>query len=89
MKIGIDIDGTITNLHNEIIKYGLQYNDYILGKGIKNENAYRISEIFDWKEDDYVKFKKYIQMEVLNIIKPRDDAVEYLNNIKNLVMKYI
>lgn len=38
MKIGVDIDGTITNLHNEIIKYGLQYNDYILGKGIKNEN---------------------------------------------------
>lgn len=89
MKIGVDIDGTITNLHNEIIKYGLQYNDYILGKGIKNENAYRISEIFDWEKDDYVKFKKYIQMEVLNIIKPRDDAVEYLNNIKNLVMKYI
>lgn len=82
MKIGVDIDGTITNLHNEIIKYGLQYNDYILGKGIKNENAYRISEIFDWEKDDYVKFKKYIQMEVLNIIKPRDDAVEYLNNIK-------
>lgn len=84
MKIGVDIDGTITNLHNEIIKYGLQYNDYILGKGIKNENAYRISEIFDWEKDDYVKFKKYIQMEVLNIIKPRDDAVEYLNNIKKL-----
>lgn len=82
MRIGIDIDGTITNLHNEIIKYGLQYNDYILGKGIKNENAYRISEIFDWEKDDYVKLKKYIQMEVLNIIKPRDDVVEYLNNIK-------
>lgn len=31
-------------------KYGLQYNDYILGKGIKNENAYRISEIFDWEK---------------------------------------
>lgn len=84
MRIGIDIDGTITNLHNEIIKYGLQYNDYILGKGIKNENAYRISEIFDWEKDDYVKLKKYIQMEVLNIIKPRDDVVEYLNNIKKL-----
>ena len=82
MRIGIDIDGTITNLHNEIIKYGLQYNDYILGKVIKNENAYRISEIFDWEKDDYVKLKKYIQMEVLNIIKPRDDVVEYLNNIK-------
>lgn len=84
MKIGIDIDGTITDLHKEIIKYGIQYNNYICGRGIKNENAYRISEIFDWDKDDCVKFKRYIQMKILNIIKPRVDAVEYLNNISKI-----
>lgn len=84
MKIGIDIDGTITDLHNEIIKYGIQYNNYICGRGIKDENAYRISEIFDWDKDDCVKFKRYIQMKTLNIIKPRVDAVEYLNNISKI-----
>ena len=31
MNIGIDIDGTITDLHSQIIKYGLEYNDKILG----------------------------------------------------------
>ena len=84
MKIGIDIDGTITDLHSEIIKYGLKYNDAISGKGIKNENAYRIFEIFDWEKDHCIKFKKYMQMEILNLIKPRNDVVEYLNNLKKI-----
>ena len=84
MKIGIDIDGTVTDLHSEIIKYGLKYNDAISGKGIKNENAYRIFEIFDWEKDHCIKFKKYMQMEILNLIKPRNDVVEYLNNLKKI-----
>ena len=84
MKIGIDIDGTITDLHSEIIKYGLKYNESISGDGIKNENAYRIFEIFDWEKDHCIKFKKHMQMEILNIIKPRNDVVEYLNNLKKL-----
>lgn len=84
MRIGIDIDGTITDLHSEIIKYGMIYNDEILGNGIKNKNAYKITEIFDWKEEDCIEFKRYFQMEILNIIKPRKDVVENLNRIKKL-----
>lgn len=84
MRIGIDIDGTITDLHKEIIKYGMKYNEKINGKGIKDENAYRITEIFDWDNNECLKFKKYIQREVLNIIKPREDVCQCLENLKSL-----
>lgn len=84
MKIGIDIDGTITDLHSEILKYGLEYNEKILGKGIKNEDAYKISEIFNWRENECMNFKRYMQREILNIVKPRSDASEWINNIKKL-----
>lgn len=84
MRIGIDIDGTITDLHKEIIRYGMQYNDKIVGKGIKNENAYKIIDIFDWDENECLKLKKYIQREILNIIKPREDVCKYFKEIKSL-----
>lgn len=84
MRIGIDIDGTITDLHKEIIKYGMQYNDKIKGKGIKDENAYRITEIFDWNDNECLKLKKYIQSEILNIIKPRNDVCKCLAELKSL-----
>ena len=84
MRIGIDIDGTITNLHSEIIKYGMQYNDKIKGNGIKDDNAYRITEIFDWDANECLKFKKYIQREILNSIKPRDDVCKCFAEIKSL-----
>ena len=84
MNIGIDIDGTITDLHSQIIKYGLEYNDKISGKGFKNKNAYKITEIFDWKESDCIKFKRYIQLEILNIIEPRKDVIKNFNRIKKL-----
>lgn len=84
MRIGIDIDGTITDLHSEIIKYGLEYNEKILGMGIKNVDAYKITEIFNWRENECMNFKRYMQREILNIIKPRSDASEWINNIKKL-----
>lgn len=84
MRIGIDIDGTITDLHKEIIKYGMKYNDKIAERGFKDANAYRIKDIFDWDENECLKLKRYIQREILNIIKPREDVCECLAEIKSL-----
>lgn len=74
MKIGIDIDGTINDLHSYILLYGLKNDIRISGNGIKNKDAYKIKDIFDWDEKECIKFKKYFQHEILNIVKPREDA---------------
>lgn len=84
MKIGIDIDGTITDLHNEILRYGLKYNKRINGNGIKNKDEYRISDIFDWSIENCSEFKRYMQMEILNRIKPRKHVTKCLKKLKKM-----
>ena len=82
MRIGVDIDGTLTDLHKEIIKYGLIYNQDISGNGIKNKNAYKILDIFDWSKENCKTFKQYIQREILNKVQPRKGAIKWLQAIK-------
>ena len=57
MIVGIDIDGTINDLHSVILEYGRLYNQTIVNGTIKDENAYYIKDIFDWNVLDYDKFK--------------------------------
>lgn len=83
MRIGIDLDNTITNLHESIIKYGLIYDKRIGGNGIKNRDAYEIEEIFDWNEQDYTNFRKYVTENVLQNIEPRKDVCKYLEKIQD------
>ena len=50
MKIAIDIDDTIANTHQEIIKLALEYDQkYLNGTGIKNKEATYIVEMFAWR----------------------------------------
>ena len=44
MIVGIDIDGTINDLHSVILEYGRLYNQTIINGTIKDENAYYIKE---------------------------------------------
>ena len=46
MIVGIDIDGTINDLHSVILEYGRLYNQTIVNGTIKDENAYYIKDIF-------------------------------------------
>ena len=39
MIVGIDIDGTINDLHSVILEYGRLYNQTIVNGTIKDENA--------------------------------------------------
>lgn len=83
MRIGIDLDNTITDLHESIIKYGLVYNSEICGNGIKNRDAYEIEDIFDWNKQDCTNFRRYVTENVLQNIEPRDGVCKYLEKIKN------
>lgn len=82
MRIGIDLDNTITDLHKSIIKHGLIYNRKIGGNGIKNRDAYEIEEIFDWDKQDCINFRRYVTENILQDIDPREDVCKYLEKIK-------
>ena len=89
MNIGIDLDNTITDLHDSIIKYGLEYNREISGNGIKNKNAYEIEDIFDWNNQDCINFRRFVTENVLPNIEPRKGVCEYLEKIQKEHKIYI
>ena len=89
MKIGIDLDNTITKVQEELNNAAYEYA-IKLGKNIKNsENSF---ENIKKNEDTYKKFQfsydelkyflKNIQEDITNKAKPRDDAKEMINRLK-------
>ena len=82
MIVGIDIDGTINDLHSVILEYGRLYNQTIVNGTIKDENAYYIKDIFDWNVLDYDKFKWIVQSDLVNRIKSRNGVASSLIKLK-------
>lgn len=92
MRIGIDIDNTITEIQEKLdmaaYNYALQ-----LGKNIENskdilEDKYNNGESYQKKYhfsyDELKYFLKVIQEEITNNAIPRKMAVEVINKLKNL-----
>ena len=83
MKIGIDIDDTIINTNDYIIKAAYKYDKkYLKNKGFRNKNTYSFKEMFYWDDDIYKKFIKYYQNNNLYLYVPvKKDAVKYINKL--------
>ena len=82
MKIGIDLDGTITDFHRYIVRWT---KIYLKNKGkrviIKNKNAFHIEDIFDLSKEDIDKIKNITMKELRMKIKPRKGAIEVLKKL--------
>ena len=90
MKIGIDIDDTLTDVKDELIKAGEKYARS-LGKDIKveknfedkNNNGNKWQEMFQFNYDELKYFLKDIQESITNKAKPRENVIEVINKLKN------
>ena len=90
MRIGIDIDDTLTDVKNELIKAGEKYARS-LGKDIKvdknfedkNNNGNKWQEMFQFNYEELKYFLKDIQESITNKAKPRENVVEIINKLKN------
>lgn len=57
MRIGIDIDDTISNTFELLVEAALEYDKLFYGgKGFKNENAFKFDEMFYWTKDMAYRF---------------------------------
>lgn len=90
MKIGIDIDDTLTDIRDELKEAALEYARK-LGKDVKldleyvedkdnNGNAYQEKYGFTYEELKY--FLKNIQEEITKKAKPREDVVEVIKDLR-------
>ena len=90
MKIGIDIDNTLTDVQAELNKAAYNYAK-TLGKDIDeknllediNNNANFYKEKFKFSYEELKYFLKYIQEDIINRATPRDEAVETIRKLKN------
>ncbi len=90
MRIGIDIDDTLTDVKDELIEAGEKYARS-LRKNIKidrnfedkNNNGNKWQEMFQFDYDELKYFLKDIQESITNKAKPRKNVVEVINKLKN------
>ena len=90
MKIGIDIDNTLTDVQAELNRAAYNYAK-TLGKNIDeknlleniNNNANFYKEKFKFNYEELKYFLKYIQEDIINRANPRDKAVETIRKLKN------
>ena len=84
MKIGIDVDNTITNTIPILKQYCKKYNDEVVKRDLKmNIKGYSSSTLYDWTEEENLVFcNKYLREIVLKA-DIKEKAKEIIEKIKN------
>lgn len=83
MRIGIDIDDTISNTSDKMLVEAIKYDkQYVRGRGFKDKDAYSFMEMFYWTVLDVDGFYKLIRKgNFYSTVEPITDAVEYVNKL--------
>lgn len=89
VKIGIDLDDTITDIRDDMIKLAIQYDKSIKGKGIVNNNSYYPGQMFDWSTSERDYFRKELLPKFVSSAKIRDGVIETLETLKEKDYKII
>lgn len=83
MKIGIDIDGVLTDIEKWQLDYGSKFYYENYNKGIVNYKGYETYEIFDSSHEcDDLFWKKYFKDYSINVI-AREFANEVISKLKD------
>lgn len=84
MKIGIDIDNTITDTLPLLKKYCEEYNSNVVKRNLEiNPYGFSTSNLFDWTKDEEMNFcSKYLEEVVLSA-KIKSQAKEIIKKLKD------
>lgn len=84
MKIGVDVDNTITNTLPILKKYCKRYNDEVIKRNLEmNTKGYTTNTLYDWTlEENHIFCNKYLREIVLQA-KIKENAKEIIERIKN------
>lgn len=83
MKIGIDIDNTITNTLPILKQYCKKYNEEVVKRNLQmHEEGYASYNLYDWTKEENADFcEKYLEEVVLQA-KVKEQAKEVIENLK-------
>lgn len=81
MRIGIDLDDTITNSSDVFVDYAKKYNSEMLITHEINTKKLNQKLAFGWNSNNQKKFRKKYLKDILINTKPNKDVVEVLDSI--------
>lgn len=83
MRIGIDIDNTVSNTNELIIEEFLKYDYNNLGnRGFRNRDAYLFSEMFNVTESEFMTFIEKYYHRIIPKIPAKSHAAEVINRLR-------
>lgn len=91
MKIGIDIDNTLTDIERDMFKAAYEYTkrknknfvmpEFVKYDGITNMAQF-YSRIFNWDDNDILQFFREDRIKVVDNAKARENAAEVIKKLK-------
>ncbi len=83
MRIGIDIDDTISNTNDKLVEEAVKYDkQYVKGRGFKNKDAYSFMEMFYWTVIDVDSFYKIAHKgNFYSTVEPIPNAAECITKL--------
>jgi len=84
MRIGLDIDDTISNTNFVLMKYAFKYNEEHGNKELLKYNTNDFSKVFGWSDDEVYTFFRTYYLSALEEIEPKYGVKEVLSKIKEL-----
>lgn len=84
MKIGIDVDNTITTTMPILKAYCKKYNDEVVKRNLEmNEKGYNTLNLYEWTHEENKDFcSKYLE-EVVSQAEVKENAQEVIEEIRN------
>ncbi len=83
MRIGIDIDDTMTFIKDDLEKAAILYDKSLGNSGKFLKDDYYVGQRFNWNKDEYHYFMGTVRKEVVCNAKLRDGLIECLTELIN------
>ena len=83
MKIGVDIDGTLTDINGWMIERAIPFAKENNINLTVDESRYDYSEMFDWTDSDLQKYLERYLIDYFSNVEPEENSVDILNKLKD------
>ena len=82
MRIGLDIDDTISNTHFVLMKYAIKYNIEHGNKEMLKYNTNDFSKVFGWNDEEVNTFFRTYYLDALKEIEPKFHVKEIIEALR-------
>lgn len=82
MRIGLDIDDTISYTNRVLMKYAHIYNKEHGNRTLLKENTNNFSEVYGWNDDEVYKFFRTYYLTALEELEPKENVKEVLTKLR-------